>query len=143
MRNVYDINSPLGYNCPKVQCQECNCNVDCVCPACENTVVQDTDLLCAHMTENINQNQNTICEYNLFVSFNLKLIILGMKITQNSLYMGLGIALIYILGILSVIIFLAVRKRCRNRKAQAWFRSKVQFFRFSEFDVLNHLKEFE
>merc|ERR1712131_111020 len=75
---------------------------DCVCPACENTVVQDTDLLCAHMTENINQNQNTI----------------WMKITQNSLYMGLGIALIHILGILSVIIFLAVRKRCRNRKAQ-------------------------
>ena len=35
--------------------------------------------------------------------------------------MGLGIALIYILGILSVIIFLAIRKRCRNRKAQAWF----------------------
>ena len=40
--------------------------------------------------------------------------------------MGLGIALIYILGILSVIIFLAIRKRCRNRKAQAWFSSNYR-----------------
>ena len=44
--------------------------------------------------------------------------------------MGLGIALVYVLGIISVIIFLAVRKRCKNRKAQAWFsfhgRSLVQ-----------------
>ena len=56
--------------------------------------------------------------------------ILGVKITQNSLYMGLGIALVYVLGIISVIIFLLVRKRCKNRKAQAWFsfhhRSFVQ-----------------
>ena len=70
MRNPYY--NPLNphaipYNCPQVQCQECNCDVDCVCPACENTVVQDTDLLCAHMTENINQNQNTICEFLIFL----------------------------------------------------------------------------
>ena len=68
MRNPYNnpLNPQMGYNCPQVQCQECNCDVDCVCPACENTVVQDTDLLCAHMTENINQNQNTICEFSNF-----------------------------------------------------------------------------
>ena len=68
MRNPYNnqLNPHMGYNCPQVQCQECNCDVDCVCPACENTVVQDTDLLCAHMTENINQNQNTICEFSNF-----------------------------------------------------------------------------
>ena len=68
MRNPYNnpLNPHMGYKCPQVQCQECNCDVDCVCPACENTVVQDTDLLCAQMTENINQNQNTICEFSNF-----------------------------------------------------------------------------
>ena len=115
MRNPHAI----PYNCPQVQCQECNCDVDCVCPACENTVVQDTDLLCAHMTENINQNQNTICEFSNSKNYK-KINISGMKVTQSPLYMGLGITLVYILGILSVIIFLAVRKRCKNRKAQAW-----------------------
>ena len=101
MRNPHAI----PYNCPQVQCQECNCDVDCVCPACENTVVQDTDLLCAHMTENINQNQNTICEFSNFSKNYQKINILGMKVTQSPLYMGLGITLVYILGIISVIIF--------------------------------------
>ena len=50
-----------------------------------------------------------------------------MKVTQSPLYMGLGITLVYILGILSVIIFLAVRKRCKNRKAQAWFWLQVMW----------------
>ena len=71
MRNPYNnpLNPHMGYKCPQVQCQECNCDVDCVCPACENTVVQDTDLLCAQMTENINQNQNTICKFSYLKTY--------------------------------------------------------------------------
>ena len=105
MSDGYDVNVPFQYTCPNISCEKCNCNVGCICPPCKNTVIQDIALLCAQRTKNLNKNTNQ----------------LWIELKQNALYIGLGTVAIYILGIISVFVFLTVRKRCTNGKPQEWF----------------------
>jgi hypothetical protein len=81
-------NSPNGTKIEEIEA--------CNCPACRTTVMQDAEIQCANYMENKN-------EMNLYL-----------EITQNPMYAGLAGFFIYIIGIFSVIAFLACRRRCRR-----------------------------